>query len=130
MVDQSDSHLYGGNAAVLEELYQRYRDRPEAVGAECRRYFDARARAAPSDIDHHALRAALVEETQHRRPPAAAAGSDITVKQIAVLQLINAYRFRGHQQARLDPLGMQELAPIAELAPAFHAHTRPAKAPE
>src|SRR3569623_92727 len=123
MVDQSDSPLYGGNAAFLEELYQRYRERPEAVGAEWRRYFDALARAAPSDIDHHALRAALVEEPQHRRPPAAAAGSDITVKQIAVLQLINAYRFRGHQQARLDPLGMQELEPIAELDPAFHALT-------
>jgi len=123
MVDQSDSPLYGGNAAFLEELYQRYRERPEAVGAEWRRYFDALARAAPSDVDHHALRAALVEETQHRRPPAAAAGSDITVKQIAVLQLINAYRFRGHQRARLDPLGMQELEPIAELDPAFHALT-------
>src|SRR3569623_3210972 len=123
MVDQSDSPLYGGNAAFLEELYQRYRERPEAVGAEWRRYFDALARAAPSDVAHHALRAALVKEPQHRRPPAAAAGSDLTVKHIAVLQLINAYRFRGHQQARLDPLAMQELEPIAELDPAFHALT-------
>src|SRR3569623_995259 len=123
MVDQSDSPLYGGNAAFLEELYQRYRERPEAVGAERRRYFDALARAAPSDVDHHALRAALVKAPQHRRPPAAAAGSDITVKQIAVLQLLNADRFRGPQQARLAPLGMQELAPIAELDPAFHALT-------
>ena len=54
-------------------------------------------------------------------PPAGPA--DAAAKQIAVLQLINAYRFRGHQQARLDPLGLQEQSPIAELDPAFHCLT-------
>src|SRR3569623_2468707 len=81
MVDQSDSPLYGGNAAFLEELYQRYRERPEAVGAEWRRYFAALARAAPRDVAHHALREALVEEPQHRRTPAAPAGRDIPDQQ-------------------------------------------------
>jgi 2-oxoglutarate dehydrogenase E1 component len=31
---------------------------------------------------------------------------DTNVKQVKVLQLINAYRFRGHQHANLDPLGL------------------------
>ena len=127
MLDSSDSPLYGGNAAFLEELYQRYLREPDAVSEEWRRYFDRLPRGEAGDRDHEAIRAALSAEARHGRPPAAvttaAAGSEMTTKQIAVLQLINAYRFRGHQQARLDPLGMQELSPIAELDPGFHALT-------
>ena len=126
MVDQSDSPLYGGNAAFLEELYQRYLQQPDAVSEEWRRYFDRLPRGEAIDLDHEAIRTALVDEVRHGRARAAvasAAGSESTTKQIAVLQLVNAYRFRGHQQARLDPLGMQELSPIAELDPAFHALT-------
>lgn len=127
MLDSSDSPLYGGNAAFLEELYQRYLREPDAVSEEWRRYFDRLPRGEAGDRDHEAIRAALTAEARHGRPSAAvttaAAGSEMTTKQIAVLQLINTYRFRGHQQARLDPLGMQELSPIAELDPAFHALT-------
>ena len=50
------------------------------------------------------------------------AGSDDTdtQKQVSVLQLINAYRFRGHRQANLDPLKQYERPEVAELDPAFH----------
>ncbi|MCT7656785.1 hypothetical protein MBH78_23595 [Oceanimonas sp. NS1] len=41
-------------------------------------------------------------------------------KQVKVLQLINAYRFRGHQNARLDPLDLWNRETVAELDPAFH----------
>ena len=40
-----------------------------------------------------------------------------------MLQLINAYRFRGHRQADLDPLRQYERPEVAELDPAFHGLT-------
>ena len=41
-------------------------------------------------------------------------------KQVKVLQLINAYRFRGHQHANLDPLGLWQQDKVADLDPSFH----------
>ena len=128
MAEQPDSLLYGGNAPFLEELYQRFLQDPGAVSEEWRRYFGAlqSAQAGPSDMDHVAIREALAEQARRRRIPAGPQSGDGTAastKQVAVLQLINAYRFRGHQQADLDPLGMQEQVPIAELDPAFHCLT-------
>ena len=41
-------------------------------------------------------------------------------KQVRVLQLINAYRFRGHQHARTDPLQHQQPEPIPELELDYH----------
>ncbi|MEG9453733.1 MAG: 2-oxoglutarate dehydrogenase E1 component, partial [Pantoea piersonii] len=41
-------------------------------------------------------------------------------KQVKVLQLINAFRFRGHQHANLDPLGLWKQDRVADLDPAFH----------
>ncbi len=42
------------------------------------------------------------------------------MKQVKVLQLINAYRFRGHQHANLDPLGLWQQENVADLDPSFH----------
>ncbi|MBI3171374.1 MAG: 2-oxoglutarate dehydrogenase E1 component, partial [Hydrocarboniphaga effusa] len=41
-------------------------------------------------------------------------------KQSAVMRLINYYRVRGHQAARLDPLGLVSIPNIPDLDPAFH----------
>lgn len=125
MAEQQESPLHGGNASFLEELYQRFLQRPDSVSEEWRRYFEQWTGAAP-EADHAAIQMALAAELRQGRarggaPPAGDAG--VAAKQIAVLQLINAYRFRGHQQARLDPLGLQEQSPIAELDPAFHGLT-------
>ncbi|MDU7768713.1 MAG: 2-oxoglutarate dehydrogenase E1 component, partial [Serratia marcescens] len=41
-------------------------------------------------------------------------------KQVKVLQLINAFRFRGHQHANLDPLGLWQREQVPDLDPAYH----------
>ncbi|MCX2959162.1 MAG: hypothetical protein N6V49_10485, partial [Serratia symbiotica] len=41
-------------------------------------------------------------------------------KQVKVLQLINAFRFRGHQHANLDPLGLWQQEKVSDLDPAYH----------
>ncbi|OZA27291.1 MAG: 2-oxoglutarate dehydrogenase E1 component, partial [Hydrogenophilales bacterium 17-61-9] len=55
--------------------------------------------------------------------PGTAPGSDAT--QVAVLRLINAYRYMGVGQADLDPLRRFESPPIPELDPAHYGLTEP-----
>ncbi len=124
MTDHSDSALNGGNAAFIEALYERYLRDPESISEQWRRFFEQlRGDTDEAGWDHAGIRAALVREAEHPHRVAADAGAAADGKQVAVLQLINAYRFRGHQQAQLDPLGMQEQRPLAELEPAFHCLT-------
>ena len=127
MADLPDSLLYGGNAAFLEELYQRFLDDPASVEEAWRRYFSAlQPDRAGGEMDHTAIRTALAQQAHRRRIPVGPEVGDVAAaasKQVAVLQLINAYRFRGHQQAQLDPLGIQEPNPIAELDPSFYCLT-------
>ncbi len=128
MAEQPDSLLYGGNASFLEELYQRFLKDAGTVSEEWRRYFSALhpEQGGASDMDHAAIRADLAQQATRRRTSVGPETGDVAgavSKQVAVLQLINVYRFRGHQQASLDPLGKQEQNPIAELDPAFHCLT-------
>ena len=48
---------------------------------------------------------------------------DTNVKQVKVLQLINAYRFRA-QHANLDPLGLWKRERVADLDPGEAAHEK------
>jgi 2-oxoglutarate dehydrogenase E1 component len=41
-------------------------------------------------------------------------------KEAAVVKLISAYRLRGHENAKLNPLGVPHYEPVADLDPAFH----------
>ncbi len=124
------SHLFGGNAPFIEELYQRYLEDPELVEPTWQAYFK-QLQSAPgpiaTDVDHTAIRAEFIKLAQHQRVlSTTTANSSVAVsesKQVAVLQLVNAYRVRGHQQARLDPLGMQEPTALSELDPSYHALT-------
>ncbi|MCR3755718.1 MAG: subunit of E1(0) component of 2-oxoglutarate dehydrogenase [Sodalis sp. Psp] len=45
---------------------------------------------------------------------------DINSKQVKVLQLIDAFRFYGYQQANLDPLGLWKQEVVPDLNPNFH----------
>ncbi len=118
------SHLYSGNTAFIEELYERYLENPAGVADEWRRYFDALQRE-PAQPDSGAgaqapepVRAAKVEQVPASEP-AIAVNTD-NKKQSSVLQLINAHRFRGHQQADLDPLKQYERPEVPELDPSYY----------
>ncbi|PAV26287.1 2-oxoglutarate dehydrogenase E1 component [Tamilnaduibacter salinus] len=121
------SHLQGGNLAYVEELFETYLTDPNAVPEEWRNYFDKLPRVdgyAGQDVSHAAIREQFEHISRHQRyyaasvPASATTGAD--QKQIRVLQMINAYRFRGHQQAQLDPLGVWQRTPVEDLDPAFH----------
>ncbi len=123
---QSPSCLFSGNAPFIEDLYESYLLDPDEVSQDWRKYFDSLqdGRSAPaSDVRHSEVQARMLEIAASPKPitvaVSAGSGAD-SKKQVSVLQLINAYRFRGHRQANLDPLNQYARPVVAELDPAFH----------
>jgi 2-oxoglutarate dehydrogenase E1 component len=120
---RGSSALAAGNAAYLEELYEQYLRDPDSVSPDWRRYFEAlpRVDGVAQDRAHSDVREAFRRLAHQSKPavvsqPAPAAVPIESIhKQVKVLQLINAYRFRAHQIARLDPLGLREIPTIPEL---------------
>ncbi|MCP3700058.1 MAG: 2-oxoglutarate dehydrogenase E1 component [Aliivibrio sp.] len=117
------SHLAGANATYVEDLYELYLSDPEIVSDEWREVFDTlpvestgASEQAHSPVREYFRR--LAKET--KQVSAQVNDPDVDAKQVRVLQLINAYRFRGHQNANLDPLALQQHEYVAELEPEFH----------
>lgn len=103
MKDVTANHLLTLNGSFAEELYQQYLDNPLAIDASWRNFFDE-------------LKRPLVNQQLPERLETTAN----VEKQVSVLQLINAYRNRGYQQADIDALGLSNNAPVAELELTFH----------
>ena len=120
------SCLFSGNAPFIEELYESYLVDPQSVSDDWRTYFDDLqdgASRGSRDVLHSEVQARMLKiASSPKTAVVKAPGSDDTdaQKQVSVLQLINAYRFRGHRQANLDPLKQYERPEVAELDPVFH----------
>lgn len=117
------SHLYGGNVAYVEELYEAYLDDVTSVPEEWREVFEQLPKVEGVDVEtkHSQVRAefAKLAKNKHREVVVAEGGQG-DPKQIKVLQLINAFRFRGHQNANLDPLGIWKRERVRDLELDFH----------
>lgn len=116
------SVLAGDNAAYLEQLYQSYLQDKTSVSEKWRNYFEmllrdnANADSIRQDVSHEEIK----EQFRHldklrSKPEKTSQQSSIDEKQVKVLQLINAHRFRGHQWAKLNPFGQANRADIPEL---------------
>lgn len=126
----STSHLSGGNASYVEELYELYLHDPNSVAEEWRSYFDKLPQlngSTGSDISHSTIREHFLSLAQNNRRPQAVSGGQVSSerdkKQVGVLRLIQAYRMRGHQASSLDPLGLWEREKIADLTLAEYGLT-------
>ena len=127
---RSLSHLSGGNAAYVEDLYENYLRDPNGVPPEWRDYFDRLPKvdskaASVRDLPHSVLRTqfARISKMRVRTEATRAQDSQATEyerKQVRVVQLISAYRQRGHQKASLDPLSLNAREPVADLELEFH----------
>jgi 2-oxoglutarate dehydrogenase E1 component len=121
------SQLAGHNAAYLEDLYETFLTDPGAVPAAWRTFFETlpSVNSHGAEPVHSAIREAFRVIT---RQPAVRRQAGVGVpgsqthqeKQVRVLQLINAFRFRGHQAADIDPLKLRPAADLPELDPVFH----------
>lgn len=124
------SHLYGANATYIEEMYEAYQEDPQSVSDDWKAVFDNLPSvngtdASGQEVAHSKVRDYFRSLALSNRGGASAQASDpeLDAKQVKVLQLINAYRFRGHQNSNLDPLGLWVRNAVKELDPAFHGLT-------
>ena len=106
------SLLISDNAQFVETLYRQYKTDPHSVSEEWRAYF-AQLSSSP----------AVTPVKQSNGALARLAESGDLEKQARVLQLINAYRVRGHFDANLDPLGIEPKRSHPELDPAYYGFT-------
>jgi len=126
------SHFSGGNAAYIEELYETYLHEPNSVSEEWSSFFDSLPRTNGSvtpDISHATIiqHFELLGRRQARPTPAPGSGGihlEHERKQVKVVQLISSYRFRGHQKANLDPLGIMQREDVPDLHLHFHGLTQ------
>ncbi|MDE8602438.1 2-oxoglutarate dehydrogenase E1 component [Marinomonas sp. RSW2] len=127
----STSHFSGGNLEYVEGLFESYLVDPNSVSEEWRKCFDQLPRiseAQSTDLPHSVIQEQFLQigKNKFRSMPVSSgqvASSDHEQKQINVLQLINAYRVRGHQHATLDPLGLQKREKVADLDIGYHQLT-------
>ncbi|QPR27860.1 2-oxoglutarate dehydrogenase E1 component [Edwardsiella hoshinae] len=116
------SYLAGANQSYIEQLYEDYLTDPDSVEHSWKLLFQQLpANGLPPDQFHSQTR----DYFRRLAKDPARFGQRFNdpqtdAKQVKVLQLINAFRFRGHQQANLDPLGLWKQEPVPDLDPAFH----------
>jgi 2-oxoglutarate dehydrogenase E1 component len=118
------SSIQGANAPYIEAYYEQFLEDPDSVDPGWRAYFrNVQDQSAPREVAHSEVVARFEKLAREpRRIVAAEAGFDAIAaeKQAGVLRLINYYRVRGHQVAKLDPLGLAPTDPVRDLDPAFH----------
>jgi len=148
MSEQLDSSaIYGESAAWLESMYETYLSDPSQLEISWRQYFEnlpnsqkagvngrkingnvtnhlkseiSRSEVSPREVHDYFLNYAQ-QKNSHRVE--SRVGYDHEKKQVQVLQLINAYRFRGHQIADLNPLGGRRESHVDELSLDYHGLT-------
>lgn len=91
-----DSYSYLSNAdlGAFDDLYQQYQNQPESVPADWRKFFEG--------FDFS--RATYGDEAPAPASGTASAGDETFLKEIAVSNLIGAYRQRGHLFAKTNPV--------------------------
>ena len=122
-----NAHLYGGNLSYVEELYETYLMDPNGVPQEWREEFDRLPKVGDNltqDVPHSAIREHFLYLSKNQKRAAPAASSSVSSehekKQVRVLRMINAYRVRGHQIAKIDPLGLMQREDVPDLDLRFH----------
>jgi len=121
------SHLAGANASYIEDMYEAFLEDATLVSDEWRAVFTQLPTSqtdAVEEVNHTKIRDYFRRAAKEIRGGSTSEIDPQTAsKQVKVLQMINAYRFRGHQHADLDPLGLWQRERVAELDPAFHGLT-------
>jgi len=124
------SLLSGGNLDYVEGLFESWISNPASVSEQWQQYFKSLPAVAGTnslDVSHS------VVVDNFRGLPKRGHGNGQSVadsrlpgslehesKQVRVVQLISSYRVRGHQHARLDPLGLMHREEVPDLDPGFH----------
>jgi 2-oxoglutarate dehydrogenase E1 component len=122
----STSHAGGGQASYLESLYESYLKDPSSIPEDWTHYFNSlpSSEASGEEASHQEVINRFKTKAKSIKPQAqkinVEIGPDTDPKQIKVIQLIQAYRNRGHHKATLDPLSLKPSRHCEDLELSFH----------
>ncbi len=132
-VDVLASAFSGANATFLADLYAKWVEDPGAVDSSFAELFaglndESRSVLTDAAGASWAPRPSILEPEPAAQAARAEAGAGLSAEEVRAatldslraLMLIRAYRVRGHLEARLDPLGLIQPKPHAELDPASY----------
>ena len=118
-----DSLLTGENAALVDDLYNSWLAEPSSVSADWAELFSEWA-DEPNGVSYQppAFTPSSIFNArgQGLRAVTASVASEVAQRQARVVQLINAYRVRGHLVAKIDPLSRVERHMHPELTLEYH----------
>ncbi len=124
LIKLSGGQLNSNNVAYVETLYEEYLSDPASVSEYWRELFSKLSPTSSTNITHANVRTNLREQVKNKFNEPAQIPSDANNrKQVGVIRLISAYRYLGHRQADIDPLGADARPDIPELSPEFHGLT-------
>ncbi len=116
------SHAAGAQSSYLESLYESYIENPASVPDDWKIYFDSlsEVNGGHQEVSHKEI----IERFKKNEvnPSIQSLPNNVMdrSKQVRVIQLIQAYRNRGHQKANLDPLGLKLARNCDDLDINFH----------
>ena len=117
--------LNSSSVAYIEALYEDFQVNPNSVPTYWQETF---SKLKPNEfLPSNGITHTGVRKEIHKTVRSNAIGStqDTTSKvtnrkQVGVIRLVSAYRYLGHRQADIDPLGAAMRPDIPELSPEFH----------
>jgi len=118
----STSHAAGAQSSYLESLYESYLKNPSSIPDDWKIYFDSlpSIAGAKEEVSHKEIIEKFKKEQVNSSIKSISTNTPLNSKQVKVIQLIQAYRNRGHQKAQLDPLGLKSIRHCDDLDIHFH----------
>jgi len=118
----STSHASGAHSSYLESLYESYLQDSSSIPNDWKLYFDSlqSGQAVESETSHKDAIKRIKDRPINPPTKTVDLTSASSYKQVRVIQLIQAYRNRGHQKATLDPLGLKPILHCDDLELEFH----------
>ena len=113
------AELSADGAAFLESMYEQYLFDRSSLSEEWQDYFASYAKDQEVDQPHSNVKEQFIllarNSTRAKPMKQSSVSTKYERRQVGVLQLIAGYRNRGHQKAKLDPLGMSPRTDVADL---------------
>lgn len=122
----SSTALGGANQSYVEEIYEQYLDDPASVDESWQAIFAQLPQTTAVEQPHSTVRDYFRRLARENRAEAVTViDPEASAKLVKVMQFINAYRFRGHLEANLDPLNYYrwKTSQVPELNYQYHGFT-------
>ncbi|MDE8034586.1 2-oxoglutarate dehydrogenase E1 component [Actinobacillus equuli subsp. equuli] len=122
----ASSPFGGSNQAYVEEIYEQYLEDPTSVDASWCAIFDILPKTQIVEQPHSQVRDYFRKLARENVPESVTViDPEASAKQVRLLQWINAHRFRGYLEAKLDPLGYYrwKTSQVPELDYRYHGFT-------